>query len=511
MHAIARKQLTLYSLAVCFSLLLSVWAMLKTVVINPDAICYLYSAEAVAKGLAFASHLCEQARWPFYSVLIFGLSKISHLSSIASAYMLDGFFSLISVVTFIAIISLFTQRMRVIALSAVVILLAHEFNGLRVEIIRDHGFWAFYLLSLFFALCYFMRSSQHSTPWRYALLWSASLVIATLFRIEGVVFLLLLPLAALIDRRHTMITRIKMFFQLNTLMLLGGVALLVWIMLHPLQQLGRLAEIQFQLQHGMSEFIHSFVHTANALSTYVLNGFSSRDAYWIALGMFAVWYVFIVIANVSPIYAILIIYAFSKKLAGLTRETRLVLWAYILINIIITAIFLVDNMFLAKRYLIALSLVLMLWVPFALDNLVLQWHKRKWPLLLAGILILIYGLGGIFDFGHSKKYIRDGGDWLALHASANQKIYSNDYQLLYYSNHIGDAIFSVGKEFENVTKISNGKWKQYDYIALRVSQDDLEKKSGILSEINLTPVAIFENDRHDQVRIYKIGKWRMQQ
>lgn len=504
MHGVMQKRLTVYSIAAFFSILFSVWAALKTVVINPDAICYLYSAEAIDKGLAVASHLCEQAKWPFYSILIFGVSKLTHFSSTISAYILDGFFSLLTVMSFIAIVSLCTDRIRIIALSALVILCAHEFNSLRVEIVRDHGFWAFYLLSLFFGLRYFIKAKTYD-----AFFWSASIIIATLFRIEGILFLVLFPFALFLDKQKTFFQKTIHFLQLNLLTLIGAAALFIWIMIHPNQSLGRLSEIQFQIQHGLTEFIQSFQHTTNALNEYVLNHYSARDAVWIAIGMLGVWYILMVLSNLSHVYAIFVIYAWCQKVVKWPGKMRLAVWSYILINILITTVFLVDQMFLSARYLMALSLVLMLWVPFAMDNLIAQ-KKHKWLLFLAGILVMVYGLGGIFDLGHSKKYIRAGGDWLALHASAQQKIYSNDYQLLYYSQHIGDAIFSVGRKYENLNTINNKKWQRYDYVALRVSKQELQN-NALLREFKFQPVAIFQNDRGDQVRIYDIHQWRMKQ
>ncbi len=499
MYGIMRQRSSLYFIAGFFSLILSIWAAAKTSVINPDAICYLYSAEAMSRGLSVASHLCTQSKWPFYSVLIFGVSHITTLSVIASAYLLNSLFSLISVIAFIAIVNTLTQHSRIVWLSALVILLAHEFNGLRVDIIRDHGFWAFYLLSIFFMLQY-----VNFPKWSHALCWSASIIVATLFRIEGAVFLLLLPFVVFADARLTLIKRFTAFLQLNTLTLMGGVALFLWVMLHPQQELGRLTEIQFQFIHGLNEFIQAFQQTANALKMHVLSPFSTVDATWIAVGLFAIWYLFSVITNVSVIYAVLIMYViFQSRISTFTQENRLVLVSYILINILITLFFLVDNLFLSGRYLIAISLVLMLWVPFALEDLILQWHTRKWPLMLAGLLIIIYGLSGVFSLGHSKKYIREGGDWLALHASANEKIYSNDYQLLYYSNHFGDSIFKIGPVFQNINQIANGKWKQYDYLALRISRGELVNNKSIAHEINLIPIIIFQNDRGDQVRIYQ--------
>lgn len=491
MYGVIRQRYTLYFLAALFSIVLSIWAAAKTSVINPDAICYLYSAAAMEKGLNLASHLCEQSKWPFYSILIFGFTQLTHLSFTNAAFCLDGFFSLISVLTFIAIVSQFTHNTRIIALSACVILLAHTFNGLRADIIRDHGFWAFYLLSVFFMLRYLK-----CTRLCYALLWSISLIIATLFRIEGAVFLLLLPFITFFDTRQTVFRSFQSFLELYTLTFLSCIALLLWIIFHPAETLGRLLEIPFQFTHGISELIQAFRHTASSLATYVLNGYSARDANFILVGMLASWYVLTVISTVSLIYAALIIYAFLKKLPPFSRDIRLVLWGYILINVLITAIFLIDNMFLSARYLMALSLILMCWVPFALDHFIQQWPKRKWPLFLSILLIAIYGLGGIFDFGHSKKYIRQGGDWLASHATASQKIYSNDFQLLYYSNHFGDTIFSESRKFQNINITANGTWQQYDFIALRVNKNELEKN-------NVTPVAVFQNDRGDQVRIYE--------
>lgn len=511
MHGIMRKAVNRlsspYVIAAFFSLLLSFWAGFKTVVVNPDAICYLLSAASMSKGLAVASHLCPQASWPFYSLLVFGLTQLTHLGYTTSAYCLNGFFSLISVLTFIAIIHSLTDKKRVVMLAAVVILLAHEFNGARVEIVRDHGFWAFFLASIFFALRYFKNAEG---KWSDALAWNISLIAATLFRIEGAVFLLFFPFTVFLDWRHAFHARLLSFLRLNTLTIIIGIVLSAWILTHPEQSLGRLTELSFQLLHGVSELIHSFERTANGLARYVLSLFSARDATWILILLFIGWYLVSVISNVSPIYAALIVYAWCKKQAGWSREARIVVWGYVLINTFITLFFLVDHLFLAKRYLIALSLTLMLWVPFALDHLLAKWHQRKWPVLLVGLIMLIYGAGGIFDFGHSKKYIREGGDWLSMHATPQQTIYSNDYQLLYYSNHFGNLIFSEGVRFENLNTIANGKWRKYDYVALRIGEKDL-KKNPVLDEINLSPVAIFKNDRGDEVRIYETHPGRNKQ
>ncbi len=497
MYGVMRYPRAVYFIAALFSILLSIWAAAKTTLINPDGICYLQSAATMPLGLSAATHLCSQAIWPFYSILLFGFVSMTKLSYPMAAFILNGFFTLISVLTFIAIVRSLTTSTRIVWLAALVVLLAHEFNSVRDNIIRDHGFWAFYLLSLFFFLQYF-RQKQ----WHFALLWNVTLVIATLFRIEGAVFLLALPFAAWFEIKSTWLQRLRRFLRLNTITIFLGIVLLGWAMVHPQQQLGRLNEIQFQLLHGVSALAATFNATAQALAHSVLSVYSARDAHLILTLMLVSWYTVSVSTNLSLIYTVLVVYAWWKKLARLDTAANITLWSYVVVNVFITAAFLVSHMFLSKRYLMALSLVLMLWVPFALDNLIQQWRVRKWPLILAAIFIVISAWGGIVGFGYSKQYIRQAADWLVVNAPPHAKIYSNDYQLLYHSNRFGNTIFIKGPEFADLAVIKKGKWRHYDYLALRFNKKT--KDSSITKEISLVPVKIFMNTRGDEVVIYKV-------
>src|SRR5688572_13216357 len=82
-----------YSTAAIVSLLLSLWLASQQHVINSDAICYLQSAEAWQKqGLHAALALCDQSRWPFYAILIAGLSHIAAITYEQSAFCLNSLF-----------------------------------------------------------------------------------------------------------------------------------------------------------------------------------------------------------------------------------------------------------------------------------------------------------------------------------------------------------------------------------------------------------------------------------
>lgn len=499
------RQSAVYLFAIAVSLLLSLWIDYHESIINPDAVCYLMSAEAFGQlGLKGAMHLCGQAKWPFYSALIYGLVQVTHLSYSSAAYLLDAFFSALSVSMFILIVKELGGSRRLLWCAAAVILLWHEFNSVREYIVRDHGFWAFYLTSLFFLLRFFRTPN-----WRNALGWSFSLLLATLFRIEGALFLLLIPFVSWFFTNYTLKMRVKYFLVLNLPIFLIGFALLGYFLLHPqetLGKLGRIAELTNQLQHGFVLMVDRYQATKAALSQYVLTMESARDAGFVLFLVLIVWYLINVISNVSWIYGLLIAYAWLQKRNPLAKGALIVLGGYLLVNLAITFGFLAERLFLSKRYLIAFSLVLILWVPFALDALMQKWPevRHRLFLLFAVFFIFISSLGGIFDFGYSKAYIREAGDWLSEHVPPTANLYVNSYQLMYYSKHFGTTLFEKHIAYANLETIAHEQWKRYDYLALRLRKHEDSKKMAIVADVHLKPIQIFSNKRGDSVIIYKV-------
>ncbi len=496
----------IYLLVALLSLTLSFWTAWRETIINPDAICYLQSAAVIgAGGLRKAMNLCAQAQWPFYSVLIYFLSSLTHLSLITAAYTIDAFFTALTVVTFIAIVRQLGGNQRLLWLAAFVILLAQQFNSIRQYIVRDHGFLAFYLLSLFLLLRYVAVQR-----WYYALAWSLSLLAATLFRIEGAVFLLMLP--SLIWFHHSLSAwgRIKGFLQLNAIALAAGLGVFGWLIFHPeisLASLGRMQDLVFQLFHAGGMVWNRFQVSADAFAHAVLTIESRGDAALVFSLSIIMWYVVRVILNLSLLYSGLVAYAWTRKSLVLTQASRLVLGSYLLINILITSLFLAQHLFLSKRYLIALSLVLMIWVPFALDSLIKAWQNREapsWLLPSVLFLIVITSLGGIIDFGYSKAYMRQAGDWLAEHVRPNESLYINDYQIMYYSKHYGNDIFQKVNEYNDPATLKESYLKKYDYVVLHLSKKSLVERAALLESLKSKSLHVYSNKRGAQVIIYKL-------
>lgn len=492
MNRFFQSSRAVYLVAGFLSILLSLWVVHKTEIINPDAVCYLQSAESVPQGLHYVMHLCGQAKWPFYSVLISSVVRVTGFSYENAAYFIDGIFSLISVLSFIGIVGLLrkNQGTTLLWLAALVILLSNVFNDVRHYIVRDHGYFAFYLVAIFFLLQFFQ-----DRKWYTALAWGFFSILATLFRIEGAIFLVLIPWIVFLDFQQSFFARVKYFLQLNALSILGALFVGGVLLFLPSETLGRLQEINPQ---RAVRFISHFQNKAELMKLFILNKHAAGNEKIVLFLTLIVWYLYSAVTNVSLIYMLLVIYAWSKKLLQTLRMKHIVLWAYLVVNVGLTFIFLTENMFISKRYLIAQSLILMLWVSFALFALLQQWKTRKTAIVIVFILILVSSASGIFSLGYSKKYIRQAGDWLQQNVPPSAKLYSNDMLVMYYSHHYGDQIFDISEKMDKEKNFS-----QYDYLAIRVNKKDRENASRMLQEIPMQPIQVFRNSRDDQVMIFR--------
>jgi hypothetical protein len=247
-------------------------------------------------------------------------------------------------------------------------------------------------------------------------------------------------------------------------------------------------------------------HTAKAaLLQHVLTADAERDAGVVLLLVWLAWYVVNVLTALSWIYGALVIYAWWHKAASFPSRAAWVIGGYLGVNVMVTFIFLAERSFLSKRYLVALVLVLMLWVPFALNALIQKASSLRHRLLLGGAVFFIFisSLGGIIDFGYSKSYIHTAGDWIADNVPAHASLYANDYQLMYYSQHFGDRIFDDFAHYSQARPLVQGQWKQYDYLALRLSAKEEGDMAALLKELAQSPVRVFSNKRGDRVAIYK--------
>lgn len=501
MRALVQADRKVYWIVALLSLLLSASLSLQQDIVNPDAICYLLSAQQVGQaGVSAAMHLCGQAAWPFYSVLIYAFSTLSSLSFATSAHLLNGLFTLITVLAFIALVEKLGGKGRVLWLAAFVILTAHQFNSVRDYIVRDHGFWAFYLVSMLFLLRFLQKNN-----WLNAIGFGASLALAALFRIEGAVFLALLPLLVWFQSAKSWRTCFIDYCKLNITGFIALVALGVWVLTHApstYEKLGRLPELLNQLRDGLTVMAGQYEVAKATLVQYLLPNEAERDAGLVWVSVMVVLFCWNIITNLSWVASLLLVYAVcAGVISSFKPSGRLALFGYLIVNLLIAAPFFAERMFFSKRYLIALVLVLLLILPFALDRLISSPHVRnRMAGYVAMALLFISTLGVVFHLSASKNYIRAAGAWMASNIPDKAALYTNDMQLAYYSTHFGNAIF----ETMRAQLRRAPEWQTYDYVALRINRKHAARLTAFADSVHGNVLQRFTNSNGDQVIVYQI-------
>ncbi|MEA3332542.1 MAG: phospholipid carrier-dependent glycosyltransferase, partial [Pseudomonadota bacterium] len=190
--------------AVLLSFILSLWVSFTGGIVNLDGILYLNVADLLGKG--DFSGAAELYGWFFYPLLIAGVHKISGFGLEMSAHLLTALFSALLTYAFLACVRELGGNRKILFLAAIIIIFHPVFMEFRAKIFRDHGYLAFYLLGV---LCFL---KFYGLPlWRYAFLWGLSMLVATLFRIEGLLFLSMLPTAIIFNKSFTLSKRLYHF------------------------------------------------------------------------------------------------------------------------------------------------------------------------------------------------------------------------------------------------------------------------------------------------------------
>lgn len=488
------SQSRLYVFALSFSVLMSFWCAYSENIINPDGICYLLSAQSFSDTkLQDIMHLCPQASWPFYSYLIYLTSKLSALPYYVSAYFLDGVFTLFSVIAFISMVKEIGGAGRVLWFAALCLLLLHDFNGLRQSIIRDHGYWAAYLWSIW-VLLKFNQKPRLSL----AIAWSVLSCISVLFRREGIVLLIFAPFCCGFMKELNLQQRIKAFIQLNLLSIMILMTALVYIVAHPelikiLQQ-----KVVEQINTTSNLYIDHYTKLQEVFKTQAFNFATYTDIRIIIVLSLFIWYLLVVTNSFTWIFAALSVYGLSLK-----KPNRVII-TYLILNTAITLIFLLENQFLSKRYVMALELTLLLYAPFALEALWQRCTNKRGYIIFISTLVAIscFAMGGIVSFGPSKAYMQEAGNWAANNIPDDAKVYSNNFQMMYYSKHFGRDIFKKILDYHRPEYYLN-HWQEFDYLLLKLDKNERYIKM-LVDKLNMTPIQRFQNKRGDLIAVYKI-------
>lgn len=495
-----KNYLTPYATGCFLTILIGLYSFYANQILNHDAILYLRVADIyTAQGLQAAYHLYH---WPFYSLLIGAVSQVTGLSSYHAACLINILFQVGITTVFLSLIKTLggTQRHQWVALA--VIILFPTFQSYRAYIVRDFGFWLFYLLAIKACLQFVEKKT-----WSFALLWTFSIIAATLFRIEGLFFFLVQPLFILFIGQDPFWLRARAFLKMNTflgIVILLGLCL-VGIVHRSLWEIGRFNNIHDALYAGV-KIKNNILHLSQVLSDNFLIQPGLHDAIPMAISSIIGLVIYKMVKVVHPVYALLSIYGMLKCQVG-TLAQRGQLWGFMVLNSVLVLYFAALFDFLSSRYVMGFALTSLIWAPFGIERLLVKYFQQnyafkqgRWAIVSVGIIMGYLGIYHIIHKSSDKLYVREAANFLKQKISSSQLLYTNVPQLLY---DVKGASLQWDKEYDpGLTRLKTENMKNYDFYAIQLIKDDtnnINKLDHLFSPIK--PV-IFESHHGSQIFIY---------
>lgn len=483
--------------------------------INSDGVLYLQTADAYLQGGWHAA--MRFYPWPFYSVLIAWMSQVCHCSLELAAYLLNiifqiliciGFFNLACWIARPALIGGVhgnpeNNKLLFQILTTLVILFYPTFNHHRDLIIRDFGYWAFSLWGWF----YLIRLNEEQRGWD-GIKFGISLLLASLFRLEGIVMLLLTPFAVFTRQKIAMFEKLSIFLKAYSaplIFFIGSVGYF-WLSADKPDNFGRLLDMKAQIYSGIDLIMQGLLQAKQHIANQVLTPVSVDSATTLLVGGLIAVYIKMLILTLTPFYSVLVGISIWKKSFLPTSSVKTVIGTAIFLNILVTVIFLMQSLFLTERYLFGLSFLLLLWAPFALLWIYQQTRmQRQWVfwgvLAIMGLIAMI----SLHDFGPSKTYLKQAGNWVHENLPEQGWIYTNSPQIGFYMQRplvVWQSNSASAVDISNV--MQDAKRKKYAWLVFQVKSNDVLLRQQLNRQL-AKPVKIFMNDKGDAVWIYRVS------
>ena len=503
-------------IAIIVSFLMSLIVVVGDDLINDDGILYLDVATKFLQG-DWASAIATY-NWAFYPFLIAGFSKISFLEVETAAHVLNAILYGILTYVFIRCIEELGGNRRVAIIAAILLFTNVSVNEYRDIITRDPGYWAFFFTTLLFFLKYINTEKN-----KYIAGFVISVIVATLFRIEGIVFALALPFILVL--RHSE-HRIRLLSNpvLISVCLAGLLIALLSMDLAYIQKefspfLGRLIDPLIYFHGTAGKILSGAEAKVDLLVQHVIGYYNKQIGVEIYISiLFTI--MLMKIYKVTGFVAVL--FSVWSGISNIQRKRITdfkVIISFITINLIVLAIFLLNQGFLSSRYVVTFGLLVTLIAAFGLEaffyssspqafGMNATWHKRSKIFI---VVLLVYAFfDGVISTGVSKSYIRESGEWIKNNVSASERLLASETTLYYYSGR------SIEKEdmsklradiFNNkIINFDSLKLNNYDYLAIKIKDKQKKLRNTVVSVMGQEPIHRSANERGDSVLVFKVNK-----
>lgn len=412
---------------ILISLILSAWVIYTNDTMATDGIVYLDAAHQISLGNWNEAY--NIYKWLLFPILIALVSKLTFLDVTYAGLLLNTTFFAALPWVFLTVLKAMGGNRAVMLSGLIIILVAPNINEYRADILRGIGSWVFFLLSLLM-----MIRLLQSKETRYAYFWFATIVVATLFRFELIVYAALMPVGFLFVRELSRYSRLRLISTCYTPLLILVIVLAVAYSLNIIPA-SRFADLGQYYDLFMSSINLKIPEKVRIINERVLNPMSGDYGIAGIAALLALILVTTIIKKASILVSFLAAYVLTKPaIRSSISGLPIILWI-ILVNLFYLAFYLTWSFFMTGRVTMPIALSAALIASFALPHFVSRSVNKQRNLVRKGGQYLVYTLivfmflDGTVSFGHSKEYFRKSGEWLRPKVSSS----TSEYDLL--TNH----------------------------------------------------------------------------
>lgn len=474
--------------------------------IGIDGVTYLQLAQTYLNSGFMAT--LHAYGWPFYPIMIALCSKILGISLFHAAMGLNMLFLGLITVAFVSIARTLKLSFISQCIACFVIVFLPKLIGEAGQFLRDFGFYAFMLFS-FNAFLRFELGEKYY--WYIA--WIGLTIIASLFRIEGLVFLLTLPFVTLFwrstEKKWLLIKTLGTYF----VFFIG--LMLVYFIVVTMHANNTQTHVLI-----VSDFIHVFTNIAVSYHGYtqilrqnLLSIFGYPFAGTILISGVIGIIIVCLIQNMLPVYWFLTIYAWANKALVLTKNQRWIFAGFILTNVFIVAGFAFQHLFLTGRYTLLLSLILFIPIAPAIESFYKTYSHQLTPKHLAGyfstfivIAAVISIIASVIHIGADNRYYIQSANWVNQNLPTTAKVYMNDPRLTYYVKRQGTKFpqdFPWGQNLTVAERIQIINQEQFNFAMLITRKAQIASVINLAEQQHLILIKSFSNNRDDSVLIFQ--------
>ncbi len=473
----------------CLAFIITLWVMyIHQGLINADSVLYfevarLFSIGEWKQGVALFG-------WPLYPALIAVLHNLTGLNFESAAQWLTAIFFAITTFSFITLIRLAGGNKTTTICGALLLLSSSYIVGdILPMLLRDQGFWAFFLSSLVFFIKFYRDGKLQN-----ALLWQASCILAMLFRIEGITFLALLPFTLFANTSLAGKERLMRFLKAHTLNLSLATVLLVMLAVIPSlspADFGRLQEVWALTDQGLHNIARQFSEKSVSMGKLVL-GPLLDDYGSIGLAMALIGIVLMKTINTAGWVSIgLIALGPKDKKVQIKPDAQLIFTFVIGLALLNMVTILLRSYVLSSRYIIALGFILLIFSSFpfaALFNSAkadsvkpAARSPKKWLLVIVIIMLSLSFLKNTAPKGQHYTYEKEAVEWVKQNAPEGSSIFYVSPRARYYA---GMPYVGRGYDYWEFTlkAIADGTIQNYDYLVINMN-DQYPEREKQLKEI----------------------------